>query len=104
MERMEAKMDTIANEMNNRMDQLEQRINSKSPPTSPLVKPEDSAKKSAPLAHQAPPQSPQQQVVSHDKRWRAEDIGYFDGSANQVFAFVDRLQSVSSGPVGVKTV
>jgi len=43
-------------------------------------------------------------VVSHDKRWRAEDIGYFDGSANQVFTFVDRLQSVSSGPIGVKTV
>jgi len=85
------------------MDQLEQRINSISPPPSPSVKPE----KSAPLAQQAtPPAPPPQQptVQTFEKRWRAEDIGYFDGSANQVFTFVDRLQSVSSGLVGVKTV
>ena len=34
-----------------------------------------------------------QSATSNDKRWRPEEVGYFDGSGD-VYAFIDRLSSI----------
>jgi len=71
----------------------------KLPPPLPSLKLEKSA--SIPTRHipylppQAPPQLPQSPTVQRfEKRWRAEDIGYLDGTPNQeVSSFMDRIQT-----------
>ena len=35
-------------------------------------------------------------VQMSDKRWRPEDVGYFNGDSTKVRAFVDRLSSVAT--------
>ena len=49
------------------------------------------------MTPQASQQGTQQatQPVLEDKRWRPEDVGYFDGTGD-VYAFIDRLKSVAT--------
>ena len=46
-----------------------------------------------------------QPVLQEDKRWRPEEVGYFDGDATKVYAFTDRLTSVATNKFhGVKLI
>ena len=49
-----------------------------------------------PATPQAVPGTQPVTVQSEDKRWRPEEINYFDGSSDKVYAFTDRLTSVAT--------
>ena len=53
-------------------------------------------------SHAPQPQSTQSITGQEDKRWRPEEIGYFDGTGD-VYAFVDRLSSIATNK-GVKLI
>ena len=95
IEAMFAQMMARLDEMSTRLGALEAR----SRPSSPVHQT---------ATPQSTPQAPQQQVtqqatqpatqvttVHEDKRWRPEDVGYFDGTGD-VYAFIDRLKSVAN--------
>ena len=73
-----------------RMDTIE----ATSRPTTPILP--------APPAPQSTQPITQPITVQEDKRWRPEDIGYFNGTGD-VHAFVDRLSSIATNK-GVKLI
>ena len=89
-----AQMTAMMNAMSTRMEVLEAR--SRSPtPTPQTTTPQ-------PTASHTTPQATQPATQGEDKRWRPEEVGYFDGTGD-VIAFTDRLYSTASQK-GVKLV
>ena len=78
--------------MHTRMEALEARSRPPTPilPTAPAQTPQGTT----PQPETTPPEA--------DKRWRPEEVGYFDGTGD-VFAFTDRLRSTETQK-GVKLV
>ena len=97
MDALQAMMDRFAlnikNDMSINIKELEERMNAKierSRPSSPTQ--QNPTPQTTP---QAVPVTQPAAVVSDDKRWRPEEIGYFDGTGD-VIAFTDRLRSIAA--------
>lgn len=97
---------SITSTMNTKLYALEERMNTRIDAISRPSSPGDIA----PLDGIAPQMTPQQshqppqviQPAHEDKRWRPEEVGYFDGTGD-VYTFIDRLNSVAANK-GVKLV
>ena len=81
-----AQLTAMMTAMNARMEALETR--SRSPTPTPQTAPQTTVP-------QTTPQATQPATQGEDKRWRPEEVGYFDGTGD-VFAFTDRLYSTAS--------
>ena len=84
-------MKEMMKNMSMRMDAIEARSRPTTPTPAPTIP-----------APQAPQALPTQPATSDDKRWRPEEVGYFDGSGD-VYAFTDRLSSIATNK-GVRLV
>ena len=85
---------SLKESMNTRLDVLEARSPSSSPPMTPQYStPTNSSQES--LNHTATSSPTEQPVPQEDKCWIAEEIGYFDGSGD-VYTFTDRLTTVAA--------
>ena len=114
MEAMDALLQRFAISMTATMDTklyaLEERMNSRidarSRPSSPVQ--QTATPQYTPQAPQMTPQQSNQPItqattVHEDKRWRPEDVGYFNGDSKKVIVFTDRLTSIATSK-GVKLV
>ena len=77
--------------MSTRFEALEARSRPPTPisPTAPSETPTPQT-----TAQTTTPQATQPATWGEDKRWRPEEVGYFDGTGD-VFAFIDRLISAA---------
>ena len=83
-------------EFNTRMEAMEARSRQTTPvlPVVPSGSPQTTPLAPQTTAPQSTPQATQPASQGEDKRWRLEEIGYFDGT-DDVFAFTDRLSSTA---------
>lgn len=100
---LEAMMQRIVVNMIDNMTAMEERMNTK---LAALSRPSSFTPLGGTVPQMTSQQStqPQQtiQQVHEDKRWRPEEVGYFDGTGD-VYIFIDRLNSVAANK-GVKLV
>ena len=107
MESIQAMMDRVTLNLNSTMNAnmiaMEERMNAKieanrSRPSSPApqMTPQQSTQSQSQSTPKAVQATQPAAVQSDDKRWRPEEIGYFDGSSDKVYAFTDRLTSVAA--------
>ena len=98
IERLTTNVESIKQELNTRMDTLEARSTPATPlPTLQIPSPQATPQITASTT--PAPTVTQSEAISEDKRWRPEEIGYFDGTGD-VYAYVDRIRTVSSKKTG----
>ena len=84
-------------EFSARMDAMEARSRQSTPnlPTAPSDTPTPQGNTPQTTVQTTTPQPTQPAAQGEDKRWRPEEVGYFDGTGD-VFAFTDRLTSIAT--------
>lgn len=98
IKRLTTNVESIKQELNTRINTLEAR----STPTTPLPTLQIPSPQATPQITASTTPAPtitQSKAISEDKRWRPEEIGYFDGTGD-VYTYVDRIRTVSSKKTG----